>query len=477
MTGRKPHYGAHRLAAVAATLVLALSTGACYSYTGARYGGPDAPLQARVASTFDGRASLNFAVSDRAHVALFRIHDSGYVRALYPYNPGSTSLFQPGGHTVLTSTPSYRGGRSPFYRGGRSPFTRFAARYGPARSRTSASCLQRIRTSYIMIVASRQPLRMNRIRNDVAFRYGRVSTLTTPFYGGSAFGNMDRLLDRLIPRGLARKDWDVDWVVTTDIAPRCRSYRPPLLRRIAADTDQPAADDTASADTRRRRLDTGDVPFNPPKIPVDLPEITVDGSDGSGVRGDAPLPPVAVTPLPRPLPEGKWRKPSVEDGPERRPREADPQSLNGPSEHFGRLFGGGDRPEAAGWIPGWSEGRVSTGDRRVRKWARQMKKWESDPDQYEFPDPPRPPGRGAGGGHWPSDGRSYNPPRVDRPAHRADSPARSGDDQRIDPPTRTKRGGDIEVRRPSSSDHGGDSSARKSGGGSDDDGSGGHQLD
>ncbi len=460
MTGRKPYNGAHRLAAGLATLILALSTAACYSYTGARYGGPDAPLQARLASTFDGRASLNFAVSDRAHVALFRIRDSGYVRALYPYNPGSSSLFGPGGHTVLRSTPSYHGGRS--------SLTGFAARFGSAPGRSSNACLRRVRTSYIMILASRRPLRMNRIRGDVAFRYRRVSTLANPFHGGSAFGNMDLLLDRLIPEETPRKDWDVDWVVAPDVGgPWCRSYRSSLLRRIAADTDRPAADDT-----RRQQLDEGDVPFHPPTIPVDLPEVTVNGGGESGMRVRAPAS--------RPLAGDESRNPSAEDldedGSERRPREADPGSSDGPSEHFGRLFGG-SLPEAKGWIPGWSEGPVSTADRRARKWARQMKKWESDPDRHEFPAPPRPPARRPGGGHWPSDARALSPPYDGRPEPRASAPDRESDVRRIDPPTRKKRGGDIEIRRPSSSDHGGDSSTGNSGGGSDEDGSGGHQLD
>ena len=273
MTGRKTQDGAIHLTALLAALVPVVSLGACTTFSGARYGGPDAPLRARLASAHDGRTSLHFAVSDRAHVALFRIHDTGSVRALYPYHPGSTSAFRPGAHTVLASPPSH-------HRRTWSPLARFDTPfdYAPLHTSSHASssaCFGRVRTSYLMIVASRQPLAMHRIRDDVPFRYRRVPALAPPFHGGTAFGTMDRLLQRLVPRAVSREDWDVDWVVTSDLDAPCGQLLPPLLpRRIAADTDRPPAADSASGDTPHRRLDTGDLPFTPPRIPVDLPEVS-----------------------------------------------------------------------------------------------------------------------------------------------------------------------------------------------------------
>lgn len=463
MTGRIRPSDAHRLVAVLAAVLLAGSTAACYTYSGARYGGPDAPLQARLASAHDGRSTLNFAVSDRAHVALFKIYDSGYARALYPYHPGSTSTFGAGAHTVLATATSPRGGW-----GWRS--TPAFARGHRAASRCSG--FGRARTTYALLVASRSPLRVDRIRGDVPFRYRSGAILATPFYRGTAFGSMDLLLDRLIPRGLSREDWDVDWVVATEyVGSDCsRWLRSPFLRRIAK-TPDPPDDDTSNADTRPRRLDTGDLPFSPPRIPVDLPEVAVTGSDGSS-RIRVPLPPVAVTPVPRPAPEGKRRRPAVEglegigeERPGREPRDAGPESVDGPSDHFGRLFDDGG-PEAEGWIPGRSERRGRAADRRRRDWARDLNEWASNPSRHDFPEPPRSPTR------WRE--RDVDWPSMSSPGRRIGDRHRDvGDVQRIDPPSRSPRGRDIEVRRPpSSSDRGGSSDARKSGGGSKD--RGGH---
>ena len=465
MTGRDGRSGPRRIVSVAAALLLALTVGACATYSGARYGGPDAPLQARLASTHGVHAPLNFAVSDGAHVALFRIHDSGYVRALYPYHPGSSSLLRPGAHAVLTSSfGSYRRGWG----------WGLATRPGPASLHSSAGCFGRVTTSYLMIVASRRPLELSRIRGEVPFRYSSVSALATPFRMGTAFGSMDHLMERLIPEGTPREDWDVDWMVDADFGARCRPWhRLPLKRRLLADTDQPPAQDTTGGDTRRRRLDTGDLPFSPPGVPVDLPEVTVDGRDGSG-RIRVPLPPVAVTPVPDTPPEGKRRGAAVEgfdeDRPGRRPHRQGPGSVDdGPSDHFGRLFDDDDRRDAAAWIPGWTGDRGRAADRRMREWTRDLNEWASNPDGYAFPDPPRPPARWRDRNvDWPSSGSI---PRG-RPGDR-DRLRDFGDVQRIDPPDRSRRGRDIELRRPPSPpDRGGDSEVRKSGGGSED--RGGH---
>lgn len=454
MTGRNPRSGPRQIVSVVAALLLALAVGACATYSGARYGGPDAPLQARLASTHGVHAPLNFAVSDGAHVALFRIHDSGYVRALYPYHPGSSSLLRPGAHTVLTSTGSYRRG---WGRG-------LASRPYAGSFRAASGCFGRVTTSYLMIVASRRPLEMSRIRGEVPFRYSRVSVLATPFRRGTVFGAMDHLMERLIPAGTPREDWDVDWMVDADFGGPCNpGFRLPLKRRLLADSNQPTAEDTTSGDTRRRRLDTGDLPFNPPVVPVDLPEVAVDGRDGSP-RIRVPLPPVAVAPVP----EGKSRRPAVEgldgDRPGRRPRHGPESVDDGPSDHFGRLFDEDDRRDAAAWIPGWTGDRGRAADRRMRDWTRDLDEWASNPDGHAFPDPPRPPARWRGRNvDWPSSGST---PRG-RPGDR-DRLRDFGDVQRIDPPDRSRRGRDIEVGRPSPPDRGGGSEARKSGGGSDD---------
>lgn len=471
MTGRTVSLGPRRLAAGLAALLLVGVTGACYHYSGARYGGPDAPLQARVAQSFGEHAFQSFAVSDRAHVAIFRVHDSGYARAVYPYHPGSSSVFTPGAHTVTASTPS-------FLRGWR-PLTRFATRRGAPH--TCGGGFGHFSTSYLMIVASRRPLRLERIRDEVPFRYRRVSALATPFFGVTAFGTMDRLLARLIPEGLPREDWDVDWTVAADFGSSwCRGLRPPLFRRIAAQP-QPAPDDTTQADERTRRLDGDDVPFNPPGIPIDLPEVTsVDGDDRSRVRVRVPLPPVDVTPVPRVAPEGEPEELAVEElealererrpterpgeGRERRPSETGAPSAPVPSEHFGRLFGG-DRGEAEGWIPGWSGDAGRTTDRRVRRGAREFTKWVNDPDRHEFPEPTRPPARWRSGNDWQGGARGF-----DRPARPLGD---LGDPRPVNPSPGSNPARDIEVRRPSTTDRGGDSGVRKSGGGSSDDRGGG----
>lgn len=475
MTGRTPRMRPHRFGAALAALLLAGSTAACYTYSGARYGGPDAPLQARVAHSFGEDSFQSFAVSDRAHVAVFRVHGSGYARAIYPYHPGASSVFTPGEHTIATSTPSYVHG------------WRLASRFATGRSGHPACSggPGHVSMSYLMIVASRQPLRLERLRDQVPFRYRHVSVVGTHFFGVSAFGTMDRLLARLVPEGLPREDWDVDWTVATDVGwGWCRRLRPPLLRRIASRPD-PQGDDTTRADTRPRRLDGGDVPFDPPRIPIDLPEVaSMDGGDGSGgTRVRVPLPPVDVTPVPRVTPGEEREAPPPGDVDdlerdrrpgragergERRARDVGRRSKSGPSEHFGRLFDADDRREASGWIPGLSGDHGRSVDRRVRQWTRQLTKWANDPESHDFPDPPQPPARWRGGGDWRPDRPAFR-----RPPARFEGQGDDGDARRIDPPTRPNRGGDIEVRRPSTADHGGDSSARKDGGGSDDD-RGGH---
>lgn len=481
MTGRTARTRARRLAVAVAALLLVGAASACYTYSGARYGGPDAPLQARLAQTNGERSFVNFAVSDRAHVAVFRIHDSGYVRALYPYHPGSSSIFGSGAHTVLGSAPSFGHGWS--------PVSRFASHRRGFHARSSG--FGRVTTSYLLMVASRQPLRMERIRDEVPFRYRPVSALATTFYRGTAFGTMDRLLARLVPEGLPREDWDVDWIVAADFGAPHRLRSP--VWRIAAGP-RPSDDDTTGGDARSRRLDGEDLPFNPPRIPVDLPEVaSVDDPDGS-TRLRVPLPPVDVAPEPRAAPDGPGDgpgaveperprdEPAVEElgGPERERRlervrrddDAGAPSARGPSERFGRLFDAGDRREAEAWIPGGWSRRGRTADRRVRQWARELTEWASDPNRHEFPDPPRPPARWRGGNDGPGDRGSFRPRELDRPAGRTGAPGDRGNVRRIDPPTSPNRR-DIEVRRPSPPDRGSGSSARESGSGSEKD-RGGH---
>lgn len=397
-------------------MALVLTTGACATYTGARYGGPDAPLRARLASTFELSSrspSLHFAVSDRAHVALFRISSNGYTRALYPYHPSGPSRFGAGPHTVFSSSLALdRNAFGSRFRFGAPLGYRSAAFHGVGRSRLS----------FVMLVASRRPLRLDRIRHDVPFRFRRARFLASPLQGGSAFGTMDRLLARLIPAGLSNDDWAVDWVYTSVGAPRPA----PLPRHLAvAQGPDPDADTTQSADEDRqpRLLDPGDLPFDPPHVPVDLPE--VEPSD----RGEV----------------AERRDPDV-------------------TEHFGRLFDDGRR-EAEGWIPGAGRRGHGYRERDGREWTEALEAWARNPEAHAFPDPPRPPDRWNGPHRWRRPGSARFPGRT-----------RGGDGDRIRAPgvsaPRRPRVGEIEVDRPTSTEVDG-GSGRRSSGGDDDGGDGG----
>lgn len=465
MTGRQDSPGPRRISAVAAALALAVVTVGCYTFTGGAYGGTDGPLRARLATTFElsvRTPSLHFAVSDGAHVALFRISTSGHVRALYPYHPGATSTFSPGAHSVFSST-SYAGGswRSPLRSGFRS-----AADYGP-----TAFGIGRPHMSYVMLVASRAPLRLNRIRRDVPFRYHGVSPLTSPFYRQTPFGSMDLLLDRLIPEGVTSGDWAVDWTLTS-----VGTTRPRLRRALhIAVRSEPAADDSASGDRQRDALDADDVPFIPPTVPVDLPEVEADGSEGTG-RVRVPLPPVTVTPEPRTPPEQRYRVPGVDvdapgrDEPGRRAPDSGPRDVPGPSEHFGRLFDDG-RGKAEGWLPGRGGERGKSLEGPVRSWSRQLDDWARNPDEHSFPEPPRPPVRWRGDA--PSFGNPTAPGRIQgrNGRRRGDGhyrPPNASDvhRQRIDVRRLPTGGVEIDI----DTDAGGGSGARSSGGSGGDDG-------
>lgn len=411
MTGGRRTVDTTRLLATALSLLLALSVAGCVTYTGGASGGPDAPLRARLGSTFELSArqpTLHFAVSDRAHVALFRVSSSGYVRALYPYHPGGSSLFGPGPQTLYVE-----------------PFVRpssFRISFGSPYSLHPASAhrIGRPELSFVLLVASRGPLRLSRIRNDVPFRFRPASPLGSPLQGGSAFGTMDRLLARLIPAGMPADDWAVDWTYTSVGAPR----RPLLLRRIAvrAGPDSRREDETRDEESEQELLDTDDVPFDPPLIPADLPEVELDGREADRFR--VPVSPLAGVPERRVPP-----RPVEEDG---------------LSEHFGRLFGDG-REGAVSWRP--APRRPPTGrpfGPSGSEWRRRPDEWASNPGEHAFPNPRRPPRRWDGpgraqpaGGRIGGIGRAGDPrhrirrPRVDIPRTPADSRGSEVDGGRV----------------------------------------------
>lgn len=392
MTGREKTRRPRSFVAAIAALTLAVVTGACYTYSGGTYGGPDAPLRVRLASTFQASAyqpSLHFAVSDRAHVAVFQVFSSGHVRALYPYRPEAVSRFGPGAHSVFSPTTSY--GNSWRYTAGS------FLRYGSAYRYGSTFGVGHMQMTYTMIVAAREPLRMDRIRNDVPFRYRSVSALASPLQRGSSFGTMDLLLDRLIPPALPQDDWDVDWTVSTVRAP-IRRFVP--LRRIAAQSQPgPVADDSAAVDETPEVLDPEGIAFNPPRVPVDLPEVRVEGGDGASSNLADP-PPIDIHPTPRPTPGGGESAPAVDGSDVEEPTVADedapdrandgPRSAPGPSKHFRRLFGD-DRDGAESWSRVRDRNRERRMERRKREWIRQLVQWTRNPEERSFPDPPEPP--------------------------------------------------------------------------------------
>lgn len=365
---------------LAAVLLMATVTG-CYAYSNVGYGGRDAPLRARIASTFEISSrspTVDFAVSDRSHVAIFRVTPDGHARALYPYHPGGPSLFEPGAQAVFVDAP----GR-PFGHGGlfSSPDRRAACR-GPAVGRPALS--------FVMLIASREPLRVDRLRGEVPFRL-RPAVLSARLRGLSAFGTMDRLLARVIPAGLPDADWAVDWTYTSVQPARCAR----ALERVAARTPSDAPDRESSdpADPEGPRLDPDSLRFLPPRLPSDPPGVTGAGPESvpSPVPPIAELPDVPGTPLDRPERPGR-----TDSAAGRRPERVVPPPGE-LSDHAGRLFGHG-RPEGRSWR---RSGGAAPGDRplspRARKWVKRLKAWASDPREHEFPEPPR---TGFGRDRW-----------------------------------------------------------------------------
>lgn len=376
---RLPRRGAAAAAVVALALVAA---GCATTYGGAAYGGPDAPLRARIASTFEvasWQPTLRFAVSDRAHVAVFQVTSSGYARALYPYHPDAAPRFAAGPHRILSSTL----GHSPVL-GGRA--------WSPARARgggrPAPSGIGHVETSLLMLVASRAPLRLDRLARDVPFRYRGASAFGSHLQGGSAFSTMDRLLDRLVPAGLADDDWAVDWSYATISTPRPR--RP--LRRIAVRPPGHPPGSDAGGD-RPGAFDLDSIPFAPPRLPGELPEVQRTGPE-SEARVRVPLPGDYDLPRVTPVPDGATD--GIDPVDRRGPERAAPDAAelrrpirSGPSEHYGRLFGH-ERPDIEAWAPRREgPGRDRHLDRSDRRWRDRLEAWARNPTQHAFPAPPR----------------------------------------------------------------------------------------
>lgn len=458
MTGRKSARRAPFLSAASAALAVALLTGGCVTYTGTMYGGPDAPLRARLASTFElspRQPSLHFAVSDRAHVALFQVDPSGHVRALYPYHPGSASSFDPGPHTVFSSALA----------SARSWRTRPGGSFLRARS-AAAHRLGRTRMTFVMVVASRAPLRLDRIRNTVSFRYRSASPLASPLGPGSAFATMDLLLDRVVPEAVADDDWAVDWQYTTIGTGRTPRLGTPT-RRIVVRDGRPAHDTTAADEAKS--VEVENVPFTPPRMPVDGPEVTFGDDDGEArVRPHVPLPPVSVAPDGAGA-DGRRPPPVVEspggDDSGLRPRDPGPPRRPVPSGHFGRLFDDGRGP-TEGWTPGRDGLRGGDGDRAARRWTREMEEWSRNPGEHAFPEPPTRPDRWRGGrGAWSDSRREFG--HRERGGESRIRLRRPRTRPRIRVPRSPSSSSDIRLERPSSgADGAGDGGGSRSSTGS-----------
>lgn len=202
-------------ATLAAATVVLLIASACATGTG---GEPswsleemDGPLRVHVeSSTLLSRSHphVRYAVSDRAHVAVFQIDPFGFARALHPTHPGRSGLTDAGRHRVFS------------YGGPANNIIGWFSGYGTGLGswRIGGGWGDPGQLSYLLVVASRHPLPLEQVATLVPFRFGGNSLPGLQIGPNSAFGTMEEIVDRLVQPHWPDRDWAVDWsyVLWTD---------------------------------------------------------------------------------------------------------------------------------------------------------------------------------------------------------------------------------------------------------------------
>lgn len=203
-----------RTGALGAATVLVLAALGCATGTGGeaawRFEEHEGPLRVHVeSSTLLSRVHphVRYAVSDRAHVAVFQVSPFGRARALYPNHPNESGLTRAGRHRVF----SYGGPALNLV--GWSGGAGWSRTRRIGRSYSGAGGL-----SYLLVVAARHPLPLDRVSSRIPFRFGGNPLPGFHFGPTSAFGTMEAIVDRLVRPQWPDRDWAVDWsyVLWTD---------------------------------------------------------------------------------------------------------------------------------------------------------------------------------------------------------------------------------------------------------------------
>lgn len=163
-----------------------LGVSGCWAPTTGIPGDPvyDQPLEVWFSGPVEVSPFVSFYVTRPAYVGIFEMDTQGHVRAVYPYDVRSTQRpVGPGLYAITRFT------------GGTPVLTSCAAPL-----------------MYRLIIASEQPLRLDRIRGDVAFALRPAPG--SIFFAAAGFGGtLDRLVEDLVPRYAAGPgpEWATHW--------------------------------------------------------------------------------------------------------------------------------------------------------------------------------------------------------------------------------------------------------------------------
>lgn len=224
-----------------------------------------------------------FHLDRPAYVAIFEIRGDA-ARTVYPSSPGfEQRRLRSGVHVVEAGLPASRA------------FDAVAGFDGFRQATLGLGCLSSP-VVYRLLVASHQPLRLEELAGDVAFRY--LPALSHRFAGTSTFGTMEYLIDRAVPgAGAGNQGWsayyDAFWVCGVDARPiRRRLPVLGLLRVASADRrdDPPRRAPEGERETGREALLVASPP-DAPRRPKDAPALLApigptDGEAASGAAGE-----------------------------------------------------------------------------------------------------------------------------------------------------------------------------------------------
>lgn len=260
-------------------LLAGCATAGGWSHRG--YASSDAPLRAHVYSTFqfsEHRPFVDFAVNKPAHVAIFHVMPGRTPTVVYPYHPDRSPRLDAGNHGVI----GYAGGAGHFRPrvaslfGAPPPSAGLRLDYPGSRCFVSRSAAATpAATGYLLLVASTQPLRLDRVRHRAGFRFGISPVSFYRIRFGRSFRVMDRLVEDVLPRNAMANEWAVDWSSHLIPPPTLRSVHclPPSLASMPDDT------------SRSEESDDADAPEVPHPIPLPVPPL---GEVAEPVRADPP---------------------------------------------------------------------------------------------------------------------------------------------------------------------------------------------